>query len=183
MIPSPYGRQRPTTTRASARPRSSRASRDFPIPGGPTIVASCGVRVSTATARALARARSSSSPRPTNGRVDRARERRHVVDEPEHSERQNRARACPSARAARPPPSGLRRGRGARSPSRCRTSPASAACSSRAATFTASPVASVSPVPATTSPVLTPMRTSSPRAATASRISTAARTARSASSS
>ncbi len=39
-----------------------------------------------------------------------------------------------------------------------RTSPGSAACSSRAATLTASPVASRSSVPVTTSPVLTPMR-------------------------
>ena len=63
------------------------------------------------------------------------------------------------------------------------TSPVPAACSSRAATFTASPVTSVSPAPATTSPVLTPMRTCRPSVATASRISIAARTARRASSS
>ncbi len=43
------------------------------------------------------------------------------------------------------------------------TSPAAAACSRRAATLTASPVTSVSPSPpTTTSPVLTPIRASSP---------------------
>ena len=64
------------------------------------------------------------------------------------------------------------------------TSPDGAACSRRAATLTASPVTSVSPSPpTTTSPVLTPMRASSPCSAIAARISAAARTARSASSS
>ena len=42
-----------------------------------------------------------------------------------------------------------------------RISPGGAACSSRAATLTASPVTSVSPSPATTSPVLTPVRNES----------------------
>ncbi len=61
---------------------------------------------------------------------------------------------------------------------------APAACSSRAATLTASPVTSVSPSPpTTTSPVLTPMRASRPCSAIAACISAAARTARSASSS
>jgi hypothetical protein len=65
-----------------------------------------------------------------------------------------------------------------------RTSPAAAACSKRAATLTASPVTSVSPSPpTTTSPVLIPMRASSPCPAIACCISDAARTARSASSS
>ncbi len=63
-------------------------------------------------------------------------------------------------------------------------SPGAAACSSRAATLTASPVTSVSPSPpTTTSPVFTPIRASSPCSAIAARISDAARTARSASSS
>ena len=75
-----------------------------------------------------------------------------------------------------------------------RTVPGSAACSRRAATFTASPVTSVSPwSPATTSPVFTPIRAASEtpwsrsssllRTSRASRISAAARTARRASSS
>ena len=42
VMPSPYATQRPTTTRASRsnEPTTSRARRDLPIPGGPTIVAS-----------------------------------------------------------------------------------------------------------------------------------------------
>ena len=65
-----------------------------------------------------------------------------------------------------------------------RISPGDAACSSRAATFTASPTTNVSSsLPATTSPVLTPIRTSKPCATTVSRISIALRTARNASSS
>ena len=64
-----------------------------------------------------------------------------------------------------------------------RISPDSAACSSRAATLTTSPVTSASPAPAMTSPVLTPIRACKPRAVTASRSSTDARSARSASSS
>ncbi len=63
------------------------------------------------------------------------------------------------------------------------TSPGCAACSSRAAMLTASPVARRSSVPVITSPVMTPMRPSRPSAGSASRISAAARTARSASSS
>jgi len=63
------------------------------------------------------------------------------------------------------------------------TSPGSAACSSRAATFIASPVASISSVVVTTTPVLTPIRPRRPSSGSASRISTAARQARSASSS
>ena len=46
------------------------------------------------------------------------------------------------------------------------TSPGGAACCNRAATFTASPVASRSAVPVTTSPVLTPIRPSIPNPAT-----------------
>ena len=49
----------------------------------------------------------------------------------------------------------------ASSPRRAGSRPGAAACSSRAATLTASPVASRSSVPVTTSPVLTPMRSSS----------------------
>ena len=63
------------------------------------------------------------------------------------------------------------------------TSPGAAACSKRAATFTASPVASRSDVPVTTSPVFTPIRPRIPSSGNASRISTAARQARNASSS
>ena len=97
-------------------------------------------------------------------RGDRARERRdtssHAARAPE---RREPARSCPSASSGSTA-SARTRSRTRRSVAApIRTSPAPAACSSRAATFTASPVASVSPVPATTSPVLTPMRTSRPR--------------------
>jgi len=64
-----------------------------------------------------------------------------------------------------------------------RTSPDSAACSNRAATLTASPVASRSSLPVTISPVLMPILASTPRTGSACLISSAARTARSASSS
>ena len=116
--------------------------------------------------------------------------------------RRGDGRAPPRRRAPRPvgtprpaPPSpSLRAARRARRRTASRTSsrvsgpirisPGEAACSRRAATLTASPVTSVSPSPpTTTSPVLTPIRASSPCSAIASRISEAARTARSASSS
>ena len=62
--------------------------------------------------------------------------------------------------------------------------PAAAACSSRAATLTASPVASRSAVPVTTSPVLTPIRACTPSSGQrVAHLQRAARTARSASSS
>jgi len=64
-----------------------------------------------------------------------------------------------------------------------RISPGCAACSSRAATFTASPVARRSAVPVTTSPVVSPMRACTRSSGSASRISSAARHARKASSS
>ena len=66
--------------------------------------------------------------------------------------------AFPSARAAdgSPTSTAARTSRSVASP--IRISPGAAACSSRAATFTASPVASRSSVPVTTSPVLTPIR-------------------------
>ena len=87
-------------------------------------------------------------------------------------------RAAPPARPRR------RRGPAAASRRRSGSRPGWAACSSRAATLTASPVARRSAVPVTTSPVLTPMRGPGRRApGSASRISTAARSARSASSS
>ena len=56
VIPSPYGRQRPTRTPASpATPsRSSRASRDLPIPGWPSTVKSCGwLRLDSSRVRAV----------------------------------------------------------------------------------------------------------------------------------
>ena len=44
VIPSPYWRQRPESTRKScAEATSSAARRDLPTPGSPTTVASCGL--------------------------------------------------------------------------------------------------------------------------------------------
>ena len=63
-----------------------------------------------------------------------------------------------AARRARPR---LRPRRGGSVAAPSRISPGAAACSSRAATLTASPVARVCPLPTTTSPVLTPVRSAS----------------------
>ena len=119
---------------------------------------------------------------PDERRVDTAREGRCVRQHLEKAERRNRLGLA--LRDEGVTGSVLTASRTSRSVcSPIRTSPAEAACSRRAATFTASPVTSVSPAPDTTSPVLSPIRTSSPRRPTTSRISAAARTARSASSS
>ena len=48
MIPAPYGKQRPRTTRASIEASASAASRDLPIPGSPTTVTSSQRRSATA---------------------------------------------------------------------------------------------------------------------------------------
>ncbi len=94
------------------------------------------------------------------------------------------ARRSPSARSGRPPRSRRRRSSAAGQRARSGSRPGSAACWSRAATLTASPVANVeSDSSATTSPASTPIRASSPSSCTESRIAAAARTARSASSS
>jgi hypothetical protein len=194
-MPSPYDTHRPTTTLAScAAPRSSRASRDFPMPGGPTTVTSSQRR--SARARASAACRALSSPaRPTNGPLI------GCVNAGASSSSSTRRQAATAACL----PFTASGGTGsARTASRTRanvsspmrTSPGPAVCSSRAATLTASPVTSCcrrSASPATTSPVFTPILTASgsrPSArssalsrATALPISAAARTARSASSS
>ena len=78
-MPSPYATQRPTTTRASCSTErtSSRARRDLPIPGGPTIVASR--HDDSRTAVSNARRSSSSSRGATDERGgDGACEGRHV---------------------------------------------------------------------------------------------------------
>ena len=125
-----------------------------------------------------ARARAAADER----RVEPACDRLGLGVDLERAGMQPPAAASPSPRrrSARRAP---RPGRALRVSAPISTSPGSAACSSRAATFTASPVTSVSPSPATTSPVLTPIRARRPSAGTAARISHAARTARRASSS
>ena len=105
------------------------------------------------------------------------------VEHRDEPERRHRLRLPFQRRAARPARPRPRRGRARSVASPISTSPGSAACSNRAATLTASPVASRSDVPVTTSPVFTPIRPRIPSSGSASRISTAARHARSASSS
>ena len=184
MIPSPYERQRPRRTSAESptRSRKSATRRDFPIPAGPSSVTSRHERSSRTSSKSRQR-RLRSRFRPT-------RSASGLRASPSESGRTSSRENAPTGSAF------PLRTRGStastRTASRTRlcvsapmnTSPAPAACSSRAATLTASPVTSVSPSPpTTTSPVLIPMRASSPCSAMAARISEAARTARSASSS
>ena len=94
-----------------------------------------------------------------------------------------RARSSPSTPAARPARPRPHRRPGASVVSSSNVSPGCAAACNRAATLTASPVASRSSVPVTTSPVQTPIRPSMPRSGMAICISAAAWSARTASSS
>ena len=126
---------------ARASAMSSRARRDLPIPGGPTIVASAhdDSRTAASNARAeLVELRAAADER----RRDRAREGRHVRTQAEQPPGRERPRSCPSPRprAAGSTTTASRTSSYVASPSS--TSPGAAACSSRAATFTASPVAS-----------------------------------------
>ena len=77
------------------------------------------------------------------------------------TDRRAPARTCPSLQAARPPATSTASRTRRRVGSPISTSPGEAACSSRAAVLTASPVTKVSRLlasPATTSPVCTPIR-------------------------
>ena len=112
-------------------------------PASPTIVTSS--QRSSARARSQAcRAASSSRSLPTNrascAPLGRLADGREPVG-------RDRAPPCPSARAARPPRSRPRRGRARSVSSPIRISPGCAACSRRAATLTASPVARRSSCP------------------------------------
>ena len=157
---------------------SSAIKRDFPIPASPTMVTSSH-RDSSSTRCHARRKSSTSSERPTNG-VACARSGASCTAS-------NRwawtgsllpfsasGSTGPVVTAPRTSPS-------VSSP--IRISPGWAACSSRAATLTASPVTSRSSVPVTTSPVLIPIRPATPSSGRASRISSAALQARRASSS
>ena len=196
VIPSPYGTHRPTRTRASPRPfTNSETSRLFPTPACPNTVTSWGER-SRATRAAASRSKASSSSRPITRAEESARARLRGLAS---SALQTwTGSALPFARSSRwsPYEISLCVARIVRSPTS--TSPGTASCSNRAATLTASPVTMSSPRaiasrPATTSPVLTPIRrptslscrapTRSANDGKASRIASAARTARSASSS
>ena len=164
VTPSPYGRQRPRRTWlrpcAEARIANSRISRDLPTPASPTTVRSSHERVAPTSSERRSRAGPSPPSRPTNGVVDRG-----PLGLRRCGPRSSRYAATGSALPLsvsggdRPRP---RSGRapGDRSARRGRSRRAPAACSSRAAVFTASPVTSRWPrlaSPAITSPVLTPM--------------------------
>ena len=165
-MPSPYGRQRPTT---SARPaarstRNSRASRDLPIPGGPTIVhelrqplashRSCSASLQRRELVAHGRRTGASIGRVKAGASGEHLEQAVSRDRSALPFSVERLATASTRKASRT--SGT-----VASPSRI--SPGPAACSSRAATLTASPgderLARARP---TTSPVLTPMRSFEP---------------------
>ena len=177
-MPSPYGRQRPLTTRLSIAASASVTSRDLPTPASPTMVTSSHCAPARACSQ-LARMCSSSRSRPTK-RVSCERSGTGSTET-------SRYAATGSALPFNVSGSTGSASTAARTSSivgaPIRRSPGAAACSRRAAVLTASPVASRSDVPVTTSPVFTPIRPRMPSAGSASRISTAARQARSASSS
>ena len=141
VIPSPYGRHRPRRTVARRRA----------VAGTPRRVATCRrpadprtVNSGSAVAdRPRSKARRSCAQlgaraRPSASRADARCPRAPASPRPAGTRRP--ARTCPSARAARPARRPRRRGRAGRSPRRAGSRPARPACSSRAATLTASPV-------------------------------------------
>ena len=157
-MPSPYGRQRPRDDRRSVRERRDELARE------PRLADARRPEHRDEPARAL-------GDRRVERRSARARARRRAPDE-RSVERAARRPARPRStrtQAVRGNRLGLplqrerldrldldRAARSARVCSPSRISPGGAACSSRAATLTASPVARRSSVPVTTSPVLTP---------------------------
>ena len=179
--------------RVPLRAASSRARLDFPMPPAPITVTSRAVRRRAHSSR-TSRNRASSRWRPTKGVVvpagTGAPVRRPVSRQAAISSRRPFTASGPSDSAV----AAERTSRHVRGPSR--TSPAAAAASSRAATFTASPSTGPTAFPssaARTRPVFTPTRiaSSTPQALrsspfsdrTPSPSSAAARTARRASSS
>jgi hypothetical protein len=168
---------------------TSAARRVLPSPAAPSTVTRTGARSATARSK-HASSRASSSCLPTKG-VSKRRSNGGAPSRTAGSRYAGTGSALPlrSSGAIGSSSTASRTRRLVSSPSRI--APGAAACSRRAATLTASPVAKNSPPaesPATTSPVLMPVRTSSvsPRScesssfrpASASRISAAARTAR-----
>ncbi len=196
VMPSPYGRHRPRRIRArpATAARNSATRRLLPTPGGPTTIALAGRR-SAITRSNVACSASSSATRPMRGADSGT-----TAGSRSASIAMRRTAwtgsDLPLAAIARTgsPVAVWRTSRHVVSPTRI--SPAAAACSRRAAVFTASPVTRVCRAagsPATTCPVWMPVRVAidTPRSRTsstfsparASRISSAARTARTASSS
>ena len=155
----PAAEHRRAVVDASGRTRPT--SRDFPTPASPTIVTRRDAVVVDGLVRTRRRGRRSSSSRPTIGASSRRGRSASSWTDDEPIRRNALRLALELERL-----DGLRRRRsrargdtsGRRAGSRC----APAACSSRAATLTVSPVTSRWPVdgsPATTSPVFTPVRT------------------------
>ena len=176
--PVPVGQTSAATTVRRPSRGTPPSSRDLPTPASPTTVtSSAALLVADGLARSLARLES-----PT-ARRRRTRGGARAPRVPQRAGRRARARPFPSARAARAGRLSTASRTSARVCRPIRISPGCAACSRRAATLTASPVASRSSVPVTTSPVSIPILACTPRSGSASRISVAARTARSASSS
>jgi hypothetical protein len=195
-MPSPYGRQRPTTTVASASTRAanSRRSRDLPIPAGPTPVTSTHRSRSAARRKRVASIRSCTR-RSTSGTAE-PRVKRPLVSVSRSTCHTRSGRRLPLTVTG---PCGRSRADPSTNRRVCAPTtmpPGGASAWSRAAVFTASPETNpwpAAPSAPATSPVLMPTRSSSPtprsrsssrfRPSIASRISTAARTARRASSS
>ena len=167
---------------APTRSRKSATRRDLPTPAGPRSVNSWQVLSATASSKARQR-RWRSRSRPTSGAA-RLRSIAAASSTIPRMRWASTGRDFPFSSSGSSSSAVTASRTSARVSAPIRISPLDAACSSRAATLTASPVTRVSPSPpTTTSPVLIPIRASRPCAATASRISAAARTARSASSS
>ena len=179
MIPSPYERQRPRTTVASAAARNSATRRDFPTPADADdrdeLAAGLAAHALPRLGERLgapARARRAASRSAVRRLVDTATSRQAGTGSRlPFSSRGSTGSASTASPARRSVVSSSR------------ISPGCAAACSRAATLTASPVASRSSVPVTTSPVQMPIRPSMPSSGIASCISAAARSARTASSS
>ena len=164
-MPSPYGRQRPTTTAASrsASSRNSRSSRDLPIPAGPVTVTSRHRRRSRQRFEAGCGAFAARLAVPPAVRRAGAGSglRLAQLDHLPHGQRAALSRNCAGGCARR------RTARPTRLRVCCpiRISPGVAADCRRAAVFTASPATMPCPTatsPAATSPLLTPIRTVSP---------------------
>ena len=153
MIPSPYGRQRPRTTRASIAASASATSRDLPTPASPTTVTSsqrdCACARSHASRSAPARAR---------GRRTASAWLRSGASSTETSRNAGTGSDFPFNVSGSTGSATTASWTSACVASPINTSPGAAACSNRAATFTASPVTRRSAVPVTTSPVFTPIR-------------------------
>ena len=114
VIPSPYERQRPRRTSAESptRSRKSATRRDFPIPAGPSSVNEPARAARRRRPRSRARDGCARASRPTRGVSGWRASPSDVGENLEEARTRRRAPPSPSARAARPPRRGPRRGRG-----------------------------------------------------------------------